>query len=80
MTDKGEDDHIAQVSTWNKGLSTTWLPRPRGPTLGRLALKTSRTCIEESMEIQHSCLETPHGQRSLAGYSLWGCEEPDTAE
>ena len=22
--------------------------------------------------LQHSCLENPHGQRSLAGYSLWG--------
>ena len=26
---------------------------------------------------QYSCLENPHGQRSLAGYSLWGCKEPD---
>ena len=22
--------------------------------------------------LQHSCLENPHGQRSLAGYSPWG--------
>ena len=21
-----------------------------------------------------------HGQRSMAGYSSWGCKEPDTAE
>ena len=21
-----------------------------------------------------------HGQRSLAGYNLWGCKEPDTSE
>ena len=26
---------------------------------------------------QYSCLENPHGQRSLAGYSLWGCKELD---
>ena len=25
--------------------------------------------------LQYSCLENPHGQRNLAGYSLWGCEE-----
>ena len=23
--------------------------------------------------LQNSCLENPHGQRSLAGYSPWGC-------
>ena len=23
----------------------------------------------------HSCLENPHGQRSLVGYSPWGCKE-----
>ena len=29
---------------------------------------------------QYSCLENPHGQRSLVGYSLWGGKESDTAE
>ena len=24
--------------------------------------------------LQYSCLENPHGQRSLAGYSPWSCE------
>ena len=23
--------------------------------------------------LQYSCLENPHGQRSLVGYSPWGC-------
>ena len=27
-----------------------------------------------------SCLENPHGQRSLTGYSPWGCRELDTTE
>ena len=27
--------------------------------------------------LQYSCLENPHGQRSLAGYSPWGCKELD---
>ena len=25
--------------------------------------------------LQYSCLENSHGQRSLAGYSPWGCKE-----
>ena len=27
--------------------------------------------------LQHSCQENPHGQRSLAGFSLWGRKESD---
>ena len=30
--------------------------------------------------LQYSCLENPHGQRTLAGYSPWGCKELDTTE
>ena len=30
--------------------------------------------------LQYSCLGNPHGQRSLAGYSPWGCKELDTTE
>ena len=30
--------------------------------------------------LQYSCLENPHGQRSLAGYSAWGHKESDTTE
>ena len=29
---------------------------------------------------QYSCLESPNGQRSLAGYSPWGHKELDTTE
>ena len=29
---------------------------------------------------QYSCPENPHGQRSLAGYSVWGHKESDTTE
>ena len=28
--------------------------------------------------LQYSCLENPHGQRSLVGYSPWGRKESDT--
>ena len=30
--------------------------------------------------LQYSCLENPHGQRSLVGYSLWGHKESETTE
>ena len=30
--------------------------------------------------LQYSCLENPHGQRSLGGYSPWGHKELDTTE
>ena len=29
---------------------------------------------------QYSCLENPHGQRSLASYNPLGCKESDTTE
>ena len=31
-----------------------------------------------SNPLQYSCLESPHGQRSLAGYSPWSRKESDT--
>ena len=30
--------------------------------------------------LHYSCLENPHGQRRLAGYSPWGHKELDTTE
>ena len=30
--------------------------------------------------LQYPCLENPHEQRSLAGYSPWGLKEPDITE
>ena len=35
---------------------------------------------EHGNSLQYSCLENPHGQRSLAGYTPWGCKESDTTE
>ena len=32
------------------------------------------------MTTQYSCLENPHTQRSLAGYSPWGCKKSDMTE
>ena len=30
--------------------------------------------------LQYSCLENPHGQKSLVGYSPWDHKELDTSE
>ena len=30
--------------------------------------------------LQNPCLENPHGQRSLVGYSPWDCKESDMTE
>ena len=30
--------------------------------------------------LQYSCLENPHGQRSVASYSPWGCKDLDMTE
>ena len=30
--------------------------------------------------LKYSCLENPHGQRNLAGYSPWGNKESDMTE
>ena len=37
--------------------------------------------LEKGMATQPSILPGEvHGQKSLAGYSPWGCKEPDTTE
>ena len=33
-----------------------------------------------SNPLQYSCLENPHGQRSLVGYNPWDCKELDMTE
>ena len=36
--------------------------------------------LEEGNPLQYSCLENPHGQRSLVSYSPWGYKESDPTE
>ena len=35
---------------------------------------------ENGNPVQYSCLENRHGQRSLMGYSPWGCKESGMTE
>ena len=39
-----------------------------------------RRAWQPTPELQYACLENPHGQRSLVGYSPWGHKELDTTE
>ena len=35
---------------------------------------------ENGNPLEYFCLDNPHGERNLAGYSPWGCKESDTTE
>ena len=41
-------------------------------------VKGMATLLENTL--QYSCLENPHGEKSLVGCCLWGCKESDTTE
>ena len=45
------------------------------PELGRFSREGGN-----GNQLQYSCLENPHGQRSLVGYSPWGHKELDMTE
>ena len=36
--------------------------------------------LEDDNPLQYSCLENPHGQESLAGYSPWGYKKTYTTD
>ena len=44
------------------------------------SLKKKSLIWRHSNLLQYSCLENPHGQRNLVGYSPWGCKELDVTE
>ena len=57
-----------------KCLPTMWETRVR--SLGR------EDPLEKEMATHSSyyCLEISHGQKSLVGYTPWGCKQSDTTE
>ena len=46
-----------------------WIPGSRRSPEGR-----------HGYPLQYSCLENPHGQKNVVGYSPWGRKESDTTE
>ena len=61
----GSDSKESAGNVGDLGL-IPWLGRPPGRGHGK--------------PLQYSCLENPHGQRSLAGYTPWAPKESDTTE
>ena len=61
----GSDSKESTCNVWNPG-SIPGLERSPGGGDGN--------------PLHYSCLVNPHGQRNLAGYSLWGSKESDTTE
>ena len=59
---------VSKESTWNVGDLGLIPGLLRAPERGY------------GSPLLYSCLESPHGQRSLAGYSLWGRKEWDMTE
>ena len=48
--------------------------------VGLIPLSARSPEEENGNPLQYSCFETPHGQRSLAGYSPWNHTESDMTE
>ena len=63
---------------------TWWLSGKESPTnVGNADLTTGLGRFPGGVQgnpLQYSCVENPHEQRSLAGYSPWSCKELDMTE
>ena len=62
------------VAQMVENASTVWETLGSIPGLGRSPEE------EHGNPLQYSCMENPHGWRSLAGYSPWGCKELDMTD
>ena len=47
---------------------------------GSIARERRSPGVGKSNPLQYSCLEKLHGQKTLVGYSPWGCKESDMAK
>ena len=80
-----QDDHKTQ--TYNQGLVSRIWDSPcrsvgkesacNAGDLGSVPRLGRSTGEGNGNPLQYSCLENPHGQRSLAGYSPWRSQELD---
>ena len=76
--EKGEVPHLqySWASRWLRGKESTCNAGDLGsiPGLGKARWGGHVN------PLQYSCLENPHGQKSLVGYSPWGLKESDMTE
>ena len=61
---------VAQTVMNTPAMWETWV----NPWVGKIPWRASGN------PLQYSCLEDPHGQRSLVGHISWGCKELDMTE
>ena len=85
-------DGTAKAESWaNKPWGSASKQMPLLGTTRRQSLTDSLKCVYiwsnthntgegNGNPLQYSCLENPHGQRILAGYSLWDRRESDTTK
>ena len=59
---------VAQMIKNPPAMQETWVQLGRSPGGG------------QGNPLQYSCLENPHGPRSLASYNPWGCKELNTTD
>ena len=64
---------------WFSSKESAWSEGATGDT-GSIPGLGRSPGVEHGIPLQYSCLENPHEQRSLVGYSPWGCKESDTTE
>ena len=64
------------------GLLVKNLPAKAGDSRDTGSILDQEDCpgVGHGNRLQYSCLENPHGQRSLAGDSLWGCKRVGMTE
>ena len=68
---QGWDKESLVVST---SLNVPWVTCLLHPVPGPVDLVSLTNAVAPTIHLhQYSCLENPHGQGSLAGYSTWGC-------
>ena len=68
------------INTWQASLVTQTIENP--PAMQETWVRPLgwEDPLEEGMATHSSCLENPHGQRSLVRCSPWGRKESDTTE
>ena len=71
--------HFLQLSNFNSGSDGKECACNAGD-LGLIPALGGSPGVGHGNPLQYSCLENPRGQRSLAGYSPWGCKESDPTE
>ena len=78
LTESCEENTL--ITTPSPGVSDSKESACNVRDLGSIPMLEGSPGGEHGNQLWYSCLENPHGQRRLAGYSPWGHKESDTTE